>query len=187
LGDIGCPYEKSFEEFLNDCSEKWKNVFIIFGNREYYDYRMSCIESRFESKKPDNVYFLNNSIVYLDSNGDVHQDLRNIPYNVDKIKLIGTTLWSDSPHKSDEKNYTKINVNANDGKQVKLSFLYKKILFSINKKFILQEIDKDDTLCVLLTHNEINMELKGNVIACLNKESNCFKNYDSSKILEINF
>jgi predicted phosphodiesterase len=36
-GDIGCPFEKNYETFLAEQSIKFKRVFIIAGNHEYYN------------------------------------------------------------------------------------------------------------------------------------------------------
>ena len=36
LGDIGHPDTINFQKFIKKCSELYKNVFLIYGNHEYY-------------------------------------------------------------------------------------------------------------------------------------------------------
>lgn len=36
-GDIGSPFERNYENFLLEQSKKFKKVFIILGNHEYYN------------------------------------------------------------------------------------------------------------------------------------------------------
>lgn len=38
-GDIGSPFERNYENFLLEQSKKFKKVFIILGNHEYYNAR----------------------------------------------------------------------------------------------------------------------------------------------------
>jgi hypothetical protein len=35
-GDIGNPYQKKYELFLENISKKFEKIFIISGNHEYY-------------------------------------------------------------------------------------------------------------------------------------------------------
>jgi predicted phosphodiesterase len=100
LGDIGSPYTKIYKDFILDCSNRFKNVFVIFGNHEYYS-----IKTRLEPKQilcmsemeqimetiPQNVKFLNNSCVYLNKSTEELQEHGKD----DCIKIIGSTLWSD--------------------------------------------------------------------------------------------
>ena len=75
LGDIGHPSSNIYKEFIQYCSYNWKNTLVIYGNHEFwspYDkgkhnkkYTMTEIENSI-TWFPDNVYFLNNSVLYID-------------------------------------------------------------------------------------------------------------------------
>ena len=67
LGDIGDPYSQKYKDFIKDLSRKFKKVFVVTGNHEYYfniidecnlHINTLCLELR-------NVYFLNNSLYLL--------------------------------------------------------------------------------------------------------------------------
>jgi predicted phosphohydrolase len=80
LGDIGDPYSSKYKSFLNDLSSKFKKVFLVPGNHEYYFKVVDECNSYLHTLCYDmeNVYFLNNKAV-----------------EVDGYLLIGSTLWSD--------------------------------------------------------------------------------------------
>lgn len=87
-GDIGYPFSSLYEEFLSDMNNKFKKVFLLAGNHEYYnlgknrDNGMEKINSRIREiisyNKLNNITFLDNS--YEDYNG---------------YRFIGCTLWSE--------------------------------------------------------------------------------------------
>jgi predicted phosphodiesterase len=80
-GDIGCPKDPRFKEFLNECKSHFATVIFVPGNHEYY----SCYPDSLETTdslmgticKDCNVVFLN---------GTQHQ--------VGNVNFIGSTLWS---------------------------------------------------------------------------------------------
>ncbi|AYV82461.1 MAG: metallophosphatase [Hyperionvirus sp.] len=88
-GDLGLPYVDSYDNFLSKCSQNFKNVFLIAGNHEYYQWKrkegqkmtMGEVDSLIETltKKYANVRYLNNKYHVLDN----------------KFAIIGTTLWSE--------------------------------------------------------------------------------------------
>lgn len=90
LGDIGSPLDKSYVEFLDECSQKFKHVLVIAGNHEYYNnqgYDMACMDKGIAGlcNRFANVTYLKNS--YQDING---------------VRFIGTTLWT---HMADDIKY----------------------------------------------------------------------------------
>ena len=90
LGDIGCPFEKSYLDFIKECSDAYKHVIVITGNHEYYNNRcidMKTINAGIKTmcEKFKNVHFLNNS-----------------SFDIDDVRFIGTTLWTNMP---DDKKY----------------------------------------------------------------------------------
>jgi hypothetical protein len=83
-GDIGNPYDMSYYRFLRQVSQKFKRVFVIAGNHEYYNnevidtnVKIQCVCRCF-----DNVTFLNNNSYMLEHEGK-------------RIQILGTTLWSE--------------------------------------------------------------------------------------------
>lgn len=89
-GDIGIPELKSYRIFLEWCSSRWKHIFLVAGNHEYYTYRCST-KSDMKTKQAliqeicsefSNIHFLNCDSFYLQEEG---------------IRILGCTLWSDIP------------------------------------------------------------------------------------------
>lgn len=153
-GDIGSPLKENYHYFINRCSNDFKNVFVIFGNHEYYtnsSNRFTMDEIINSVCFPKNVYFLNNSCIYL----NIYDD--SVTFNKpikkeDYIKIIGSTLWS--------------NVNpeiykyVNDYKKIWIEkdrkFHYTDTIKLFNKsiKYIIDELSSDLNIeTVLLTHH----------------------------------
>jgi len=85
LGDIGSPFEKSYVDFLKECSEAYKHVLVITGNHEYYNNKcidMKCINGGIQQicSQFKNVHFLNNSV-----------------FDIGDVRFIGSTLWTHMP------------------------------------------------------------------------------------------
>jgi hypothetical protein len=85
LGDIGSPFQKSYVDFLEECSGAFKYVLVLSGNHEYYNtdgHSISIIDEGIEGicASFSNVTYLNNKCVTI---GDV--------------QFIGSTLWSRLP------------------------------------------------------------------------------------------
>jgi predicted MPP superfamily phosphohydrolase len=87
-GDIGYPEEEIYEKFLTFCSNKFKHIFLISGNHEYYSKENNkTIQSTNKiieevCNKFSNIYFMNNKMKYLSE------------YN---LNIIGSTLWTELP------------------------------------------------------------------------------------------
>ena len=161
-GDIGYPGTPIYTEFLYYCSTYFENVFVIFGNHEYYNSYSSIRKETMEDRRsymkniPDNIYFLDNSCVYINKiTNQVFHNISNFINKSDYIKIIGSTLWSNI--------IKSISHNMNDYKCI-----YKnknqlitsddtKIMFNDNVKYISNEIDKDPEInCILITHHAIH-------------------------------
>ena len=80
-GDIGNPFSYNYRTFLEYISDKYKKIFIIAGNHEFYrngrsiSYKIEKIKKIVEAKP--NISFLNNSCEF---------------YN--NYLFVGTVLWS---------------------------------------------------------------------------------------------
>jgi predicted phosphodiesterase len=90
-GDIGCPLQESYKNFLRLCHENFEHVIVICGNHEY----RSCMPMTFQdvdsivsnfcktlqNHKGHHVYFLNNGN----------------KVRIGNLNLIGATLWTKIP------------------------------------------------------------------------------------------
>lgn len=89
LGDIGNPYQKNLIDFLSLISPKYDRIFYIPGNHEYYNLGKNGAspllktKKEFEKKLEEICNQFNNISV-----------LNNQVYQLDGIKIIGSTLWS---------------------------------------------------------------------------------------------
>ena len=90
-GDIGNPYNLSYDAFLCNMSSKFEKIFIICGNHEYYYNNIdeTKIQVRTVCNKYENIIFLDNEI-----------------YKYNGYTFVGTTLWSRINDKTNEINDT---------------------------------------------------------------------------------
>ena len=159
-GDIGYPEREDYWNFILDCSKKFKNVFVIFGNHEYYNpmstglvpvavTKLSMVKKRKYTKNfPDNVYFLHNKSLFIDPvSNTVYRKKRT-----NCIKIIGSTLWTNVDFQTSQ--------YMNDYKTIYISSTkcvsYRKIrqIHKHSVEYILEELDKDPLVkTVLLTHH----------------------------------
>lgn len=117
-GNIGYPTSNQYELFLKDCSLKFKLVFIISGNYEYHRIKrkrrsINEIEENLYKlcNKYENIYFLQNSFVLLDSNIRViyyGSDINIISQKNAKYIIVGSVLWTCIPEYIEPKDYQKI-------------------------------------------------------------------------------
>jgi predicted phosphodiesterase len=132
-GDIGNPYDKSYEDFLLDINSKFKKTFIIAGNHEYYKNDIIDTKEKIKSVCDNfkNITFLDNS--YEDYEG---------------YRFVGTTLWTDIKNKQ----YT-----INDTKMIKnLSIDYYNLLHSECSNFLnetLTNCTTNNIKSILITHH----------------------------------
>ncbi|NBO99349.1 MAG: hypothetical protein EBU90_04375 [Proteobacteria bacterium] len=161
-GDIGYLGTAKYNAFIKTCAQKFENVFVIFGNHEFYNekggdtWSHQTIEQLKASVQtanfPPNVYFLDNRSIFIDTrNNRVYQECPQDSQH-DVLQIIGSTLWTDVEQKlgtvmNDYKYiYTAKNtlLTPNDVRN-----LYKQ-----NVQYILDRLDKHPRITtVLLTHH----------------------------------
>jgi predicted phosphodiesterase len=91
LGDIGSPYDPKLEHFLGWCSDNFYKVLYVPGNHEYYT---ACGHPHAVIQKElARLCSLFPNVIFLD----------NMIYDIENVRFIGTTLWTDIP--SDKQNY----------------------------------------------------------------------------------
>lgn len=155
-GDIGYPDTSIYKLFLNKCAVMFTNVFVVFGNHEYYSKKGKQIEDMntiktYMNDLPGNVYFLDNDAVYLTIENIVHKT-RPSQSQEQFVKIIGSTLWSDIETETAKymNDYKNIYITTSR----KLQLTDTKQFFKINREYILQELDKDnDVTSVIVTHH----------------------------------
>ena len=169
-GDIGIPHLKAYGAFLHWCSQRWKHVFLIAGNHEYYNVRC-LIKTDMETKKQQiravckpfsNVHFLDCDSFYVPETN---------------VRVLGCTLWTEIPDCIKDKVITYMN----DTRQI----LYEKEvpffpptqtqIHEQQKQWLHQEIHKCELTnerCLIITHHLpsyslIHEKYKGNPLnAC---------------------
>lgn len=143
LGDIGDPLEKGYTNFISDLSSKFKKVFIVAGNHEYYFSIIEEINKHIQQicNQFNNVIFLNNSSV-----------------KVDEFLIVGTTLWSDIDYYS----YKRLNDfrYIRTSKQEFLNINTYKQLHHSAVEYITNEINKGLPTIIMTHHAPLN-EMNG--------------------------
>jgi predicted phosphohydrolase len=86
-GDIGDPREESYKMFLTDCAKKCNmHTFVVMGNHEMYGKTIKETSSIINNIcKNINIDLGDNKIIFLDQGS----------FDVQNIRFLGTTLWSD--------------------------------------------------------------------------------------------
>lgn len=155
IGDIGHPGSNIYNDFIKQCSLRYTNVFIVYGNHEYFSIlkgskkTIETFEERLSYSKflPDNVYLLNNSCIYLNTINNKVEFVYDENMIESYVKIIGSTLWSDNDLKSS--NFKNIYIDSTN----KLTYEEQTKLYNISKNYIIKEINKDINIkCILLTH-----------------------------------
>jgi len=173
VGDIGHPGTFLFNKFLNKCSETYKNVFLVYGNHEYYSIlrgrnkKIETMQQKLEYAKdfPSNVYFLNNSCVYFHKTTQIVQHSLNPGDNKkDYIKIIGSTLWSDRGQNAN--NFKNIFMEENK----LLTFEHQSQLYRESKYYLICELYREDIESIILTHYTTNLYTNGTYLD--NKDTN---------------
>ena len=130
-GDIGNPYKSNYDIFMNSISKKFKKIFVISGNHEYYNKTKTIEETNVfledYFKKFDNISFLNNNYEYYDN-----------------YCFVGTTLWS---------KITNPNYEINDIYNIpNFDYIQYNILNLLSIAF-LEDALQNNYNCIIITHH----------------------------------
>jgi len=84
LGDIGLANDEKYHQFLLDISTKFKMVFVLAGNHEYYHNIVDKAKEKIAAicAERDNLVFMYRKSLLVEG-----------------IRILGTTLWSHIPDK----------------------------------------------------------------------------------------
>lgn len=143
-GDIGNPFRPSYRIFLENVATKFKKVFVITGNHEYYgnEIQKTDNECRFICLEIKNVIFLQDEMF------SISEDL----------KIIGTTLWSNIPNE----NKREISECISDYRLINNFTTEKCNLLHRDAKILIEKYIKDskeDTKFIIITHHMPSMSL----------------------------
>jgi predicted phosphodiesterase len=78
-GDIGNPFQVGYHDFLQNMNDKFKKIFIIAGNHEFYN--NDILKTKLKIKSICDLF---EKITFLDNSYEDYQSYR----------FIGSTLWS---------------------------------------------------------------------------------------------
>jgi predicted phosphodiesterase len=81
-GDIGYAGSSIWREFLRGCKQKYKNIYYVAGNHEFYNGKYSERLNLIRAESGDNLTFLEKDAVDIDGTS---------------LRVLGTTLWTDVP------------------------------------------------------------------------------------------
>jgi predicted phosphohydrolase len=153
-GDIGNPYDKIYDDFIQYCSKLFIHVLIVAGNHEYYDSSIYETDIKINDvcKQFTNTHYLNNKI-----------------FKYNEIIFIGTTLWSEISKEIETHDF----YSMNDYNKIKnfSPYLCNKY-FNENLKFITDTLnDNKNDKCVIITHHApsykcIPKEHIGDILNC---------------------
>jgi predicted phosphohydrolase len=138
-GDIGYPFQDTYEAFIRGISKKFKTVFIIHGNHEYYQLDENIgktmddmvVKTKDIVADLDNVHFLHNS--YHDLNG---------------YRFIGSTLWS---YIHDHRYLVNDSISIHNFGADNINKLH--LVHATFLKQTLDQCKKDDMKAVVITHH----------------------------------
>ena len=120
-GDIGDPYKEKYWNFINDCSLKYKRVFFITGNHEYWNNNKTIEETDehiLKNIQSDNLYFLNNTDHYFEK---------------ENFRIYGTTLWTQFHEDNRDSKFIKNFSNNERNKKNKEAYEYIKKINMYNE------------------------------------------------------
>lgn len=149
-GDIGCPFEDYYTDFLHDLSMKYDKIFLIPGNHEYFTHNMNAtnLQMTMISSYINNLVILNNTVYDL----------------CDDLRIIGTPLWTNMDHmtsmhisdftkiKTDTRNYMTVKTHRNLHKQ--------------SKEFIENQMDEaiiNTKQLIVVTHHAPHNNMLGDI------------------------
>jgi UDP-2,3-diacylglucosamine pyrophosphatase LpxH len=158
LGDIGFPNTKIYTQFILECSKNYKNVFLLYGNHEYYSglvkkpIHKNCFTinqlNELTKSLPSNIHFLNNTTLFIDNDDIVFTN--KCVGERKLLKIIGSTLWSNIDLKIAYDMNDYYNSYTEFGKLTPNDTIE---FFNTAKNYIINELSKDTNFTLILTHH----------------------------------
>jgi predicted phosphodiesterase len=138
-GDIGYPFSEIYEEFLMDMNNKFKKVFLITGNHEFYNSGKNKYKSMEEIDDHIRDIIIDNKLMNVSYLDNSYEDY-------DGVRFCGTTLWTQ---------ITNPRYLINDFSIIKdMSIELRNELFENSCEFINNVLSKDDSVpIVMISHH----------------------------------
>lgn len=142
-GDIGYPSSQIYQDFMKQCSKKFDKLFYTSGNHEYYDKYKSITDIdkiiHNTCQQYDNVHYLQNSY-----------------YDLDGLRIVGSTLWSDVQDTEPVINdYSNIRKSLYEFVTIQDTIQ----MFNKNKEYIESVITMSDKPILIMTHHMPSYEM----------------------------
>lgn len=171
-GDIGYPFQKSYEAFLRGIHLKFEHIFLIHGNHEYYQLK--------DNKGKTNQEIVDKTRKILEEHqlNNIHF-LRNSHYDIDDYRFVGSILWS----KIEDPRYL-----SND-----YEMIYQNSIDEMNcthendRKYIqntLIQAKTDQKKVIMITHHLPSFELNHPKYARHYKYHQCFSSHSDDLICD---
>lgn len=149
LGDIGYPKSAEYQQFIKDCSSKFKHVILIAGNHEYYTDSIDNVHEQINkiASQYTNVHFLQCESLEL-------PDI--IPNHV----ILGCTLWVKFDEKHASKAMEQVNdytwISTDDELKVALTTKDTDLMYDKHLDFIMKQCEKaklEKKKVIVLSHH----------------------------------
>jgi predicted phosphohydrolase len=148
-GDIGYPEKPIFQEFLKNVSKSFETIFFTPGNHEYYqNFKHN------EKHKIKTIPEINHIIQQTIQQYPNIVYLNDSTYELDNIRLIGTTLWSNvKPTDSLINDYFQIYKKTPEHKLDNITISDIKNLHNSAVTFLQNEIKNNQKPNLVMTHH----------------------------------
>lgn len=164
-GDIGYPFDFTYELFLRGMATKFEHIFLIHGNHEYYQCGNNTGKTRNE------ILHQTWKILNRNNLSNIHF-LHNSYYDLGEYRFIGSTLWS----RIKDPRY----LSNNYDEVYEFSIDEMNQMHSNNINFIsltLEESIKDNKKVVMITHHIPSYQLNHPSYADRAKYFQCFSSH----------
>ena len=192
-GDIGCPFERNYEKFIYDQSKKFKRVFVITGNHEYYNnipYQTEGIFSDMVNINYRTMHKIENKIKQICEKLPNVTFLTNEPFNLDDTLFVGCTLWTEVDENAEKymNDYKKIFIDISHNEisvfkgnidtpcfdQRKIKYMDILQLYGEMKTYLEEQIKKKDgKQIIVLTHHAPSFQMTRQDTRSIYYASNC--------------
>ncbi len=164
-GDIGYPFDLTYEIFLCGMSTKFEHIFLIHGNHEYYQ----CGNN--QGRTREEILHQTWNILNRNNLSNIHF-LHNSYYDLGEYRIIGSVLWSEikDPRYLSNRYDQVYDFSLNEMNRMHF----------INKNFIneaLYESIKDNKKVVMITHHVPSYQLNHESYADRAKYFQCFSSH----------
>ena len=188
-GDIGSPFERNYEKFLSDQTKKFKRVFVITGNHEYYNiinYQTEGIFSDMVNINYRTMHKIENKIKQICSKySNLTFLTTNQPFEIDDTLFVGCTLWTEVDENAEKcmNDYKKIFIDTPCFGQRKIKYMDILQLYGEMKTYLEEQIkNESNKQIIVLTHHAPSFQMTRQDTRSIYYASNCEDLFVSNKL-----